>query len=321
MGQAFAQTNALCVAEGGHDIFKIVALHTGDAFRADLFLVGEDADGGLFGLVEREERGEFCKSADAVVMAVGADQAAVESNVTGVRRGDSFQLGGDEVLLGDAVFLVQQTQDFDLDAVRAVVIAERAGANEDIERFGRDGLIEGLFALFAAKVREQIVDDELGVLGVVADLDVDFAAVAADDKAVQLERDGDPLVFADAAVVVRLEVGQLGILVEGIGLEVEPRRVGVGRADVRALGERLLADDHEHDGLAAVVVVELVAGGDGHARRVGLEALRLGEADGGDDAFAFGLRDVEEGLVLLAVVVHFRFFDGADAVEAVLGLV
>ena len=131
-------------------------------------------------------------------MAVGADQAAVESDVAGVRRGDSFQLGGDEVFLGDAVFLVQQTQDFNLDAVRAVVIAERTGANENVQRLGRNGLIEGLFALFAAKVREQIVDDELGVLGVVANLDVDFAAVAADDEAVQLERDGDPLVFAAA---------------------------------------------------------------------------------------------------------------------------
>ena len=104
-------------------------------------------------------------------MAVGADQAAVESDVAGVRRGDGFQLGGDEVFLGDAVFLVQQTQDFDLDAVGAVVIAERAGANENVQRLRRNGLVEGLFALFAAKVREQIVDDELGVLGVVADLD------------------------------------------------------------------------------------------------------------------------------------------------------
>ena len=321
MRQALTQADALRVAEGGHDVFEIVALHAGDALRADLFLVGEDADGGLFGLVEREERGQLGEGADAVVMAVGADEAAIKADVAGVGRGDGFQLGGDEVLLGDAVFLVQQTQDFNLDAVGAVVIAERTGANENVQCLGRNGLVEGLFALLTAKMREQIVDDELRILGVVADLDVDLAAVAADDKAVQLERDGDPLVFADAAVVVRLEVGQLGILVEGIGLEVEPRRVGVGRADVRALGERLLADDHEHDGLAAVVVVELVTGGDGHARRVGLEALRLGEADGGDDAFAFGLRDVEERLVLLAVVVHFRLFDSADAVEAVLGLV
>ena len=254
-------------------------------------------------------------------MAVGADQAAVESNVTGVRRGDSFQLGGDEVLLGDAVFLVQQTQDFDLDAVGAVVIAERTGANENVQRLGRDGLIEGLFALFAAKVREQIVDDELGVLGVVADLDVDFAAVAADDEAVQLERDGDPLVFADAAVVVRLEVGQLGVLIERIGLEVEPRGVGVGRTDVRALGERLLADDHEHDGLAAVIPVEFVAGLNLHAGLVFNKASGLCLADGGKDAFALGLRAVQKRLVRLAIGVQLGLFVLCQAVIAVFRLV
>ena len=95
----------------------------------------------------------------------------------------------------------------------------------------------------------------------------------------------------------------------------------MGRADGRALGQRLLADHHEHDGLAAVVVVELVAGSDVHPRRVGPEALGFGEADGGDDALALGLRDIEERLVLLAVIVHFRFLDRADAVQPVLMLV
>lgn len=86
---------------------------------------------------------------------------------------------------------------------------------------------------------QQVVDDELRVFGVRADLDIDLASVRADDLAVQLQRDRDPLVLADAAVVVRLDVGQLRILIEGVGLEVQTRRVGMGRADVRALGKRL----------------------------------------------------------------------------------
>ena len=110
-----------------------------------------------------------------------------------------------------------------------------------------DGMasLRGFFALLAAQVRQQVVDDKLRVGGIGADLDEDLAAVGADDLAVQLQRDRDPLVLADAAVVVGLEIGQLGVFIEGVGLEVQPRRVGMGRADVRALGQGLAADHGE----------------------------------------------------------------------------
>ena len=254
-------------------------------------------------------------------MAVGADHAAVKAQVPRVGGRDGLKLGGDEILLHDAVFLVQDAHDGKLDAVRAVVVGLGPAADEDVERFGRDGLVEGFFALLAAQVRQQVVDDELRVGGIGADLDEDLAAVGADDLAVQLQRDRDPLVLADAAVVVGLEIGQLGVFIEGVGLEVQPRRVGMGRADVRALGQGLAADHGEQDGLAAVDGVDLVAGLQGHAVLQRTEARLLGQLHRGDDAFAFGLRAVKEGLVGLAVGLHRGLIGRAEAVASVFRLV
>ena len=132
----------------------------------------------------------------------------------------------------------------------------------------------------------------------------------------QLQRDRDPLVLADAAVVVGLEIGQLGVFIEGVGLEVQPRRVGMGRADVRALGQGLAADHGEQDGLAAVD-----AGLQGHAVLQRTEARLLGQLHRGDDALALGLRAVKEGLVGLAVGLHRGLIGLAEAVASVFRLV
>ena len=105
----------------------------------------------------------------------------------------------------------------------------------------------------------------------------------------QLQRDGDPLVFADAAVVVRLDVGKLRILIEGVGLEVQTRRVSMGRADVRAFGKRFFSDHGQQDGLAAVDGVDLVARLEGHTGGQLAEARLFGQLHGGHDAFALGL--------------------------------
>ena len=78
----------------------------------------------------------------------------------------------------------------------------------------------------------------------------------------------------------------------------------MGRADVRALGKRLLADHSQQNRLAAIDGVDLVAGLQGHAVLQRTEARLLGQLHRGDDAFAFGLRAVEEGLVGLAVGLH-----------------
>ena len=95
----------------------------------------------------------------------------------------------------------------------------------------------------------------------------------------------------------------------------------MGRADVCALGERLGADHGQHDGLAAIIVIDLIAGLDRHAGAVFHKAALLRQANGAENALTLRLGGVEELLIVLAVGVHFRLFGGAQLVMAVDGLV
>ena len=137
----------------------------------------------------------------------------------------------------------------------------------------------------------------------------------------ELQGDGHPLVLANAAVVVGLEEGQLGILIEGIGLEIQPGGVDVGRADVDALAEGPGADHRQHQGFAPVHPVKLVAGIHRHAPGEGLEALGLGQAHRLIHALPLRLAGIQEFLVIAAVGVHIRLVLGAESVISVLGLI
>ena len=147
---------------------------------------------------------------------------------------------------------------------------------------------------------KQVGDAEQGVGLVLSDPHGDGLAVLQGDDTVEGQGDGHPLVLLDAAVVVGLEVGHVGGLEEGVGLEVEPGGVGVGDRDADTLGDGLLAHDYEDEVLAAVVEVDLVPG---LVLSPVLELLvseLLDEGDAVIDDLALGLV-AEERLVLLAV--------------------
>ena len=63
--------------------------------------------------------------------------------------------------------------------------------------------------LVLCEMRQQIGDRELRILGILADDDLNGLAVLLRHDAVDFQRDGDPLVFLDAAVVMRLEKADL----------------------------------------------------------------------------------------------------------------
>ena len=124
----------------------------------------------------------------------------------------------------------------------------------------------------------------------------------------QGERGRHPVVGLDAAIVVRVEVGHVAGLVQGVLLEVEARGVDVGTEDVQALlhGTGAQVDEHERfvvtDGVDLVPRLELAALGD-----AGGEVdvtCSLGELDGGGHALALGLVLADEGAVLAAEVLE-----------------
>ena len=98
-------------------------------------------------------------------------------------------------------------------------------------------------------MRQEVGYDKLRIGRIVADAHVDRLAVFERDHAVQLERNGDPLVFLYAAVVMGLEIRKLVAFVKRILLEVDARRIDMRTGDNAAFLKAFPADDGEHKSL------------------------------------------------------------------------
>ena len=104
-----AQRDILLLAEVGHERLERLRLHAGHAVRAGLLLVGEDAHGrALRRALKVKDRAQLGIGAHAVVLPVGADHAAVKADVARRERRHGGKLRRQEVLLRDAVLIVQQ---------------------------------------------------------------------------------------------------------------------------------------------------------------------------------------------------------------------
>ena len=109
------------------------------------------------------------------------------------------------------------------------------------------------------EVGEKVGDAEDRVILVLADGHGYRHAVLERDDAVDGKREGDPLIFLDAAVVAGVERDDLVLLLERVLLDVETRGVDVGAEDVDAVLERLRADLDEHEALVTDGGIYLVA--------------------------------------------------------------
>ena len=156
-------------------------------------------------------------------------------------------------------------------------------------------MLASFFHLLLRQVDEQVGDDEHGVGRIFAHRDGHDGPVGLGNDAVDGQRERDPLVLLDAAVVVRVEKREVGGLVQRVLLEVEARRVDVRAQDVEAMLERLGAQVHEDEGLAVRVRPDLVA-------RLEMTAV-LDEFVERDIAGVFGLLDGGSGDLALDLVI------------------
>ena len=249
-------------------------------------------------------------------MTVGADEAAVKADVSALKSRNGGELSGEEILLGDAVIVVQERKYGKLDTVLAVVGIGHA-ADENIQRLSLDALGHRLLHLVGGKVWQEIGDDKLRILRLAADDHVNHVAVFERDDAVQLERNRNPLVFLDSAVIMRFKICHLGILKQRQLLEIEARRIDVRAGNHTALAQGLFADDREDKGLAAVVEVNLVPCLECHAGNERHKALVLRQFNAGFDSLALGARGVHKALIALAVGIDQLRLLGVDQIVAV----
>ena len=197
-------------------------------------------------------------------------------------------------------------------------VPDGLAAQQQVQRLAGDGLPQGLFVLLRAQVGQQIRDHQPGVSLVGADIHLHGGAVPQRRDAMELQGDGDPLVFADAAVVMGLEVGQLPVLIQGIGLQVQPGGVDVGGGDLTPLRQRPLSDPGQQHALAPVGDVDLVTGGERRPPDIGAVTGGLSQPDGLRGAQPLGLSGIQKRLVGSAVCLHGCEFSVGEPVVAVL---
>ena len=238
-------------------------------------------------------------------MTVSADKAAVDADVRGVHGGDSLQLGGRQVALRDTVLVIQPLQHLHLHSVGVVAVAQGTAAQQQVQRLAGNSLAQGLLALLAAQVGQQVGDDQLGLV-TLTDAHIHHSAVLLHHHAPQLEGDRDPLVLTHAAVIMGLEIRHTVFLIQRVGLQIQPGGVDMSGGDLHALRQALLPYDRQHQALAAVGGIHLVTGLQRHAPAVRDKALRLGTGDGGADAETLRLALVQKALVVHTVALHLR---------------
>ena len=277
----------------------IHTLHTGHAVGADLFLIGQHADGGVHGVLGLDLGQQCGVSIHAVIVTVGTDHGAVKAHIACLGSGHDFDLGAGEVALGDAVLLVQQDEGVQLDSLLDVLFLHGVRADEHVQLLALDALAELALVLLGTQMGQQVGDAEHGIVLVLTDGKVDAGAVGAGEHAVDSQRDGSPLVLAHTAVVVGAEVAHVVRLVQRVGTQVQTGAVDVGNDQTEALLIGLLADGSRHNGLVLLNEVDLLTGG---VSLFGLKSLVAGSqqhllADNG--SLALGLGAVHKFLVAL----------------------
>ena len=201
----------------------------------------------------------------------------------------------------------------------AALALQRLGTQNHIELLAFDGLGGRLLQLVGRQVDQQVGHHQHGIIVILTDGNGDRGAVLAVNHTVDGQGNGDPLVLLDTAVVMGLEIGDPGILIQGIGLQVHPGGVNVGGADVGTLVQALFTDDSQDQGFVPVVVVDLVTGVKRHTGDQGLEAVGFSGGNGPCDSLPLGFGSVDKGGIALAIAFHLGALLGCEFGVAVLG--
>ena len=148
-----------------------------------------------------------------------------------------------------------------------------------------------------AKVGEQVVDIKDGVGIVLTDGNVYGSTVLFDDNAVECKRGGNPLVLADAAVVMGFEECHTCFLVNGALLQVNAGGVNVCGGNAYALFNGTGANHKQVKAFVAVVVVIFTADGERISQFIRQEAACLCHFYGYGNGLALGFSGIKVCLV------------------------
>ena len=160
-------------------------------------------------------------------------------------------------------------------------------------------------------MRQQIGDAENGIARLLADGNGQRRAVLTNDRTVQRQRNGSPLVFLDAAVIVGLKEALLALLIKGTGLQIKAGAINMRYADAHALCYAAAAECGGDERLAAVIEVDLIPCLVLLGMVKGDIACLFQHRNGSGNCLALGLGGIKECLVALTEIVSgFQLFLG-----------
>ena len=196
---------------------------------------------------------------------------------------------------------------------------QRLSAQDHIQLLTLNDLGSGFLHLVSRQVDQQVGHIQDGVIVVLTDGDGHNLTVLAVYNTVNSQGNGGPLILLDTAVVMGLQIGDLRILIQGIGLHIHTGGVHMRSADISAICQTLAADNGQQNALVPVVVVDLVTGLQIHTGFQLLKAVCLSGLYCPGSCLPFGLAGIHKGCVALAITFHFSSLLFGQAVVAVLG--
>ena len=113
--------------------------------------------------------------------------------------------------------------------------------------------------LLLGQVDQQVGDKKYRLVLIFSHAQDHCLAALFDDHAVDRQRQRHILIFFDAAVIVRVQIGNLAVLIQGILLDVQAGRIDVGAEYVHAALKGLRADLEKDDRLIHPDAVDLVS--------------------------------------------------------------
>ena len=232
---------ALCVRKITQEMEHKIAHKAGGAVGAHFFLVCQNAYRSVFRFLHPQLRLQRGIGAHTVIVAVRADHTAVKAHIRRLDGRNGLQLRAGKITFGDAVFLVQERQRIQLDALFQLFVRIRQRADHDIQLLAPQTVRQRAFILLCAQVRQQVRHAKHRVSRFLAQADFHLGAVLAVHYTVQGQRRGSPLVFANPTVIMRLEQRDVAVLVQRIRFEVKTRGINVRHHQTHALVQRALA--------------------------------------------------------------------------------
>ena len=170
-------------------------------------------------------------------------------------------------------------------------------------------------------MRQKIVNGKHRVTCSAADGNLDCFTIFQSNHTMQFQRNGNPLIFADSAVIVCLQKCHFFRLIQRILLQIQSRRINVRCTNINTVFQSLAANYRQHNSLAAVNTIYLITRFKLHATLKGHIAVGLSQTNSIVHTLTLGLAGIQILFVILAVGLHCSLFSISQTIPTVLLLV